>query len=141
MTHPRSHALSARALTLKSVALAATLAATSLAFAAENGNQRYSAGIGGSDMTTPVMPGLYFQAPMVAYHAKKIKGNDGKQLTSATPAPGVRAKVGIETDTYAVLPRLTYISTTRLLGANVGLTAMVPVVKRKADFVLTSTDP
>src|SRR5690606_14473050 len=35
----------------------------------------------------------------------------------------------------------TYISTTRLLGANVGLTAMVPVVKRKADFVLTSTDP
>lgn len=122
---------------LKASALVLALAAATSAMAAENGNQRYSAGIGGSDMTTPIMPGLYFQAPMVAYHANKIKGNDGKQLTYATPfGASVRAKVSIDTDTYAILPRLTYISSHRLLGAHVGVTAMLPVVKRKADFGL-----
>ncbi|MBP7503623.1 MAG: hypothetical protein KA784_12645, partial [Aquabacterium sp.] len=57
---------------LKASALVLALAAATSAMAAENGNQRYSAGVGGSDMTTPVVPGLYFQAPMVAYHASKI---------------------------------------------------------------------
>lgn len=127
---------------LKASALVLALAAATSAMAAENGNQRYSAGIGGSDMTTPVVPGLYFQAPMVAYHASKIKGNDGKQLTSPVSAvPGLKAKVGIDTDTYAILPRLTYISSHRLLGAHVGVTAMLPVVKRKADFNLTVPAP
>ena len=115
---------------LKASALVLALAAATSAMAAENGNQRYSAGVGGSDMTTPVVPGLYFQAPMVAYHASKIKGNDGKQLTFLNPA----AKVEIDTDTYAVLPRLSYISSHRLLGAHVGVTAMLPIVKRKATF-------
>lgn len=122
---------------LKASALVLALAAATSAMAAENGNQRYSAGIGGSDMTTPVVPGLYFQAPMVAYHASKIKGNDGKQLTNYVN-PTYRAKVSIDTDTYAILPRLTYISSHRLLGAHVGVTAMLPVVKRKADFGLTT---
>ncbi|MDX9844597.1 MAG: transporter [Aquabacterium sp.] len=122
---------------LKASALVLALAAATSAMAAENGNQRYSAGIGGSDMTTPVVPGLYFQAPMVAYHASKIKGNDGKQLTNYVN-PSYRAKVSIDTDTYAILPRLTYISSHRLLGAHVGVTAMLPVVKRKADFGLTT---
>lgn len=122
---------------LKASALVLALAAATSAMAAENGNQRYSAGVGGSDMTTPVVPGLYFQAPMVAYHASKIKGNDGKQLTNYVN-PVYRAKVSIDTDTYAILPRLTYISSHRLLGAHVGVTAMLPVVKRKADFGLTT---
>lgn len=115
---------------LKASVLVLALSAATAAMALENGNQRYSAGIGGSDMTTPVVPGLYFQAPMVAYHANKIKGNDGKQLTFLNPV----AKVEIDTDTYAVLPRLTYISSHRLLGAHVGVTAMLPIVKRKATF-------
>ena len=107
---------------LKASALVLALAAATSAMAAENGNQRYSAGIGGSDMTTPVVPGLYFQAPMVAYHASKIKGNDGKQLTQNLAGfglPTVNAAVGIDADTYAILPRLTYISSHRLLGAHV----------------------
>ena len=122
---------------LKASVLVLALSAATGAMALENGNQRYSAGIGGSDMTTPVVPGLYFQAPMVAYHANKIKGNDGKQLVNATPAAGAGAltsKIGIDTDTYAILPRLTYISSHRLLGAHVGVTAMLPIVKRKASF-------
>lgn len=129
---------------LKASALVLALAAATSAMAAENGNQRYSAGIGGSDMTTPVVPGLYFQAPMVAYHASKIKGNDGKQLTQNLAGfglPTVNAAVGIDADTYAILPRLTYISSHRLLGAHVGVTAMLPVVKRKADFTLTVPAP
>ena len=128
---------------LKASALVLALAAATSAMAAENGNQRYSAGIGGSDMTTPIVPGLYFQAPMVAYHASKIKGNDGKQLVNPTPFPGggglpavagLTSRIGIDTDTYAILPRLTYISSHRLLGAHVGVTAMLPIVKRKASF-------
>lgn len=111
---------------LKVSALVLSLAAATSAVAVENGNQRYSAGIGGSDMTTPVVPGMYFQAPMVAYHANKIKGNDGKQRQV------LGAPIKIDTDTYAVLPRLTYISNHRLLGAHVGVTAMLPLVKRKA---------
>lgn len=127
---------------LKASVLVLALSAATAAMALENGNQRYSAGIGGSDMTTPVVPGLYFQAPMVAYHANKIKGNDGKQ---AIQNVGLPAKVGIEAETYAILPRLTYISSHRLLGAHVGVTAMLPIVKRKADFSLitgnTLVDP
>jgi hypothetical protein len=48
---------------LKASALVLALAAATSAMAAENGNQRYSAGIGGSDMTTPVVPGLYVPGP------------------------------------------------------------------------------
>jgi hypothetical protein len=128
---------------LKASALVLALAAATSAMAVENGNQRYSAGVGGSDMTTPVVPGLYFQAPMVAYQASKIKGNDGKQWVNPTPfpgggglpaVPGLTSRIGIDTDTYAILPRLTYISSHRLLGAHVGVTAMLPIVKRKASF-------
>jgi hypothetical protein len=118
---------------LKASALVLALAAATSAMAAENGNQRYSAGIGGSDMTTPVVPGLYVQAPMVAYHADKIKGNDGKQRQV------LGSPINIDTNTYAVLPRLTYISGHRFLGAHVGVTAMMPIVKREA--YLNTVDP
>lgn len=119
--------------TLKASALVLALAAATSALAVENGNQRYSAGIGGSDMTTPVVPGLYVQAPMVAYHADKIKGNDGKQRQV------LGSPINIDTNTYAVLPRLTYISGHRFLGAHVGVTAMMPIVKREA--YLNTVDP
>lgn len=124
------------------LALASALASAP-AGAAENGLQRYSPGVGGSDMTAPLVPGWYVQAPLVAYHASKIKGNDGKQATSSTPVgaqgpvpaqPALRSNVGVDADSYALLPRLTYLSAHRLLGANVGFTAMLPVVNRRANF-------
>lgn len=108
--------------------------------AAENGLQRYSPGIGGSDMTAPLVPGWYVQVPIVAYHANKMKGGDGKQATAATPVtglPGLRSQIGIDAQTYAALPRLTYLSATRFLGANVGITAMLPLVNRHARFSAT----
>lgn len=110
------------------------LAGATQAMAAENGQQRYSAGIGGSDMTTPLVPGWYVQVPMVAYHANKLKGNDGKAATSFVPNAPFRADTTIKADNRALLPRVTYLDSTRFLGANVGFTAMLPLVQRKATF-------
>ncbi|RZK99658.1 MAG: hypothetical protein EOP36_18570 [Rubrivivax sp.] len=145
----------AHSLTLKTVALAAAISASSVAWAAENGNQRYSPGIGGSDMTSPLVPGWYGQVAMVAYHASKIKGNDGKQLQqsgkisqaqlAASPLGAVAgafpnginfsgSKIGIKADTYALLPRITYLSSEQVLGGNVGFTAMLPLVRRKIEL-------
>lgn len=133
--------------------LVLAVAGATQAMAAENGLQRYSPGVGGSDMTTPLVPGWYVQMPIVAYHASKIKGDDGKQATGsavvtpqgaqqtalftgagyATGAP-VTYKTNIKADTQALLPRLTFLSTDRLLGANVGYTAMLPLVRRKVQL-------
>lgn len=138
----RRDASSACALTLKTVALAAALSASSVALAAENGNQRYLPGVGGSDMTSPLVPGWYGQVAMVAYHANKIKGNDGKQLTKSgnipenalepgSPSINYNSKINVKTDTYAILPRIIYLSSEQVLGGNVGFTAMLPLVRRK----------
>ncbi len=157
----RRNPSSAHVLTLKTVALAAAIGVSSMAWAAENGGQRYSPGIGGSDMTSPLVPGWYGQMAMVAYHATKIKGNDGQQLQqsgnisqatlAAVPATaavsnflpnGVNysgSRVAIKTDTYALLPRITYLSANQWLGGNLGVTAMLPLVRRKIE--LSGTAP
>jgi hypothetical protein len=127
-------------------ALALAMAAVAPTMAAENGGQRYSPGVGGSDMTSPLVPGWYVQAPLVAYHANKIKGADGKQATSPIITPqgvntGYRAAVDIQAENIAVLPRVTYLSADRLLGANVGYTVMLPLVKRRAEFKGTALLP
>ena len=115
-------------------ALVLALGAVTQAMATEYGLQRYSPGVGGSDMTTPLVPGWYVQAPLVAYHASKIKGDDGQQATQAADPLPVRANVAIQADTQALLPRVTYLDNTRFLGANVGFTVMLPLVHRKATF-------
>jgi hypothetical protein len=148
-----------KSLRVRSVAAAAVLltagAATVQVHAAENGLQRYSPGIGGSDMTSPLVPGWYFQLPVVAYHASKMKGNDGQIATNATPVgqkvvptsptttvtvpaqPDLRSRIDAKADNQALLPRLTYLGTDRFWGANVGFTAMLPLVRRKATFAAT----
>ena len=135
---------SKRDLSASSVKLAAIVLAVAGAtqvMAAENGQQRYSAGIGGSDMTTPLVPGWYVQVPMVAYHASKIKGDDGKAATSAIPGQAIRANTTIKADNRALLPRVTYLDAARFLGANVGFTAMIPLVQRKATFGASAPSP
>lgn len=140
---------------LKAVALAAAIGAGSVAVAAENGLQRYSPGVGGSDMTAPLVPGWYGQMPIVAYHASKIKNNSGDEssLSGTVPAASLGALGGVLTsgasysgakldykaDTIAMLPRLTYLSTNQLWGGNLGLTVMLPVVYRKLE--LSSSAP
>lgn len=127
------------ATSFKVLSLVLALAGATQAMAAENGLQRYSPGVGGSDMTTPLVAGWYVQMPAVAYHAKKLKGDDGKQATTDTTKYGVpvRALASINADTYALLPRVTYLDTKQFLGANVGVTVMLPLVARKATFGLT----
>ncbi len=148
-----------KSLRMSSVAAAACLLAASTvslqAQAGENGLQRYSPGVGGSDMTSPLVPGWYFQLPLVHYHASKMKGNDGQVATASTPAaakvvptspstsitvpaqPGLRSRIDAKATNVALLPRLTYLGTDQFWGANVGLTAMLPLVKRKATFAAT----
>ena len=127
-------------LSIKASALVLAVAGATQVMAADNGLQRYSPGVGGSDMTTPLVPGWYAQLPVVAYHANKLKGDDGKQATSQVlnPANGqplpYRANTYVKADNYALLPRITYLDSKRFLGANVGLTAMLPMVRRKATF-------
>lgn len=140
LRHARSMS-SVHASPFRASALVLALAAASTAMAADNGLQRYSPGIGGSDMTAPLVPGMYFQLPVVAYHANKMKGNDGNDAMGAAnvPVPGpavvpVTYKTGIEADVTALQPRFTYLSTTRVLGANLGFTAMLPIVQRKVSL-------
>lgn len=122
---------------LSAVSFAALACVGQQAVAAENGLQRYSPGIGGSDMTAPLTPGMYLQVPLVHYHARKLRGGDHDTATSAIPGRPERALNGINADTYAALPRFTYLSTTRFLGANLGFTVMLPLVKREAQFSAT----
>jgi hypothetical protein len=133
-------------LTLKTVALAAAISASSLAMAAENGEQRYAPGMGGSDMSTPIQPGWYGQTAMVAYHASKLKGNDGgdNYKTATVPSTSlgglasffpngvpVKFKTNLSVDIVTILPRITYISSEKVLGGNLGFTAMLPLMREK----------
>jgi hypothetical protein len=143
-----------KSLRVRSVAAAALVLAAGAvslsAVAGENGLQRYSPGVGGSDMTAPLVPGWYFQLPFVAYHGSKLTGNDGKVATNATPVdqkvtplgtipaqPKLRSRVDAKADNQAFLPRLTYLSADQFCGGNLGVTAMLPLVRRKATFSAT----
>jgi hypothetical protein len=138
-----------KSLRVRSVAAAAVVlaagAASLSAVAGENGLQRYSPGVGGSDMTAPLVPGWYLQVPTVVYRADKLKGNDGKQATASTPlAPtlpqrAARSLIDAEATNAAFLPRLTYLGSDEFLGGNLGFTAMLPLVHRKAEFRAVST--
>jgi len=141
----RSQTRSLWAPAVKAVALAAAVGASSAALAAENGLQRYSPGVGGSDMTAPLVPGWYGQMPLVVYHASKIKDNSGdaKVQSGSTTVTGLgtipySAKLDYSADTVALQPRLTYLSANQLWGANLGMTVMLPLVYRKLDLSASS---
>jgi hypothetical protein len=172
-------------------AVIAALASLSLsAHAAENRAQRYTPGLGGTDMTTMLVPGWYGQVAMIHYHATKLKDQNGDSPTltsgsvSADLVAGAAAQAaagavlksggsalaaqtvagnalvavkgqlagtglgyqttvdGFRADAYVALPRVTYISGTQFLGAHVGFTAMLPIVRRQTALsgVTTFTD-
>lgn len=165
--------------TLALTALAGAVAALSAmsAHAAEGRAQRYSPGVGGSDMTASLAPGWYAQAAVLHYHATKLKNNEGNEvrqvgggqavttnqiagLTSqasggaislpqaagfanaAFGANGINYTTNINnfrTEAYVILPRVTFLSTTQVLGANIGFTAMVPIVQRQTSIALGNT--
>ncbi len=125
----KSQSFSIRQAAVKTSVFALSMVACAASMAAENGLQRYSAGVGGSDMTSPVVPGWYWQTASIYYKASKTMGNDGK----AALTPDGKA-VNVDASTFALLNRLTYVGTDRFLGANVGFTVMQPIGQRKGDF-------
>lgn len=135
MVCPRSQFTPNTAAPIRAAALAMALAAATAAHAADNGLQRYSPGVGGSDMSSPIVPGWYGQVAIVSYHASKLKGNDGNAARGTLPSnAAVSYQTDLHADARAALNRLTYISTERLWGGNLGFTVMIPLVQRKADF-------
>ena len=157
-----------------SLVASAVIAALALpAQAAENRAQRYTPGLGGTDMTTMLAPGWYGQVAMIHYHATKLKDQNGDnavlasgnvtaaqlagltaQAVAKTPfaaqanvaagnvltqlaGQGMTYRTGLtrfRADAYVALPRVTYISTQKFLGAHVGFTAMVPLVERQTSL-------
>jgi len=103
-------------------------------WAAENNVQRYTAGLGGSDMTSMLSPGWYGQVALIHYHATRLRNNSGSPY--AVPVGGgASLPVGkFRAEAYIALPRLSYISNKQFLGANVGFTAMLPVVTRNTSI-------
>ncbi len=93
-----------------SMTLVAGAVAAALAFsaqAAENRSQRYTAGLGGTDMTTMLTPGWYGQVAAIHYHARKLKDNSGnsvKTLSGGTVAPTTIA--GASGQAVAAIPAL-----------------------------------
>ena len=55
--------------------------------AAEGRSQRYTPGLGGSDMTTILTPGWYGQLAAVHYHATKIKDSNGDNVLRSGSLP------------------------------------------------------
>lgn len=157
-------------LSLTLLATAAMAAASSSAMAAEGRGQRYSPGVGGSDMTSLLVPGWYGQVAMIHYHATKLKDNNGDrvgvQATGNVPQAGVvgllpsgsqaAVNAGLNSagfqglnystgvgnfrgDVYAALLRVTYLSTSQAFGANLGFTAMLPLVRRQTSIEAATT--
>jgi hypothetical protein len=188
----KSNKISTVSLSLVASAVVSALALP--AQAAENRAQRYTPGLGGTDMTTMLVPGWYGQVAMIHYHATKLKDQNGDSpvLTSgsvpgstvaaaaadatqknvyasvfqlsgnaalaqaqsqgaaaavnaALAGNGLQYKTTINSfraDAYIALPRLTYISGEEFLGAHVGFTTMLPIVRRQTSLagVTTFTD-
>lgn len=150
------------------LATAALAVASSSAMAAEGRGQRYSPGVGGSDMTSLLVPGWYGQVAMIHYHATKLKDQNGDNVGAvggglatraniragltapgqaaldAAPASfqGVRYSSDLTNfrgDVYAALFRITYLSTNQAFGANLGFTAMMPMVRRQTSLSATAS--
>lgn len=116
-------------------ALAATLAAGS-AQATENFGLRYVPGIGGGDMSAPLDPGWYGQVAMFAYHAGKVKDSPQGSGAAVLPGPTVipfKYDTNNKIDEEGILPRITYISTEKVLNANIGFTALFPLIRQKVE--------
>lgn len=127
--------LSVRALQGAAIVSAITVASSAVN-AAENRVQRYTPGLGGSDLTTMLVPGWYGQVALVHYHATHLKGNDGNAFAykSASSSP-VSFKVNhFRAEAYIAQPRITYLSTERLWGAHLGFTTMLPLIDRSTSL-------
>lgn len=143
---------------LRSTVCAAALVCTGMAGATEKFGLRYSPGIGGSDMTAPLVPGLYIQIPYYFYDAKysssRTETVPGSAYFASTAAlnpalptllnanfPTASSSTPVSTEikvrVQALLPRIMYMSANQVLGATVGVTALLPLVERRVNVSAT----
>lgn len=135
----------------RKIALAGAAAlACGAASASEDYDLRYAPGIGGADMSAPFEGGWVFQAPVYAYQGK-VKNDTVVQTPLAllgVPIPGAMATTTAHTTTTitvdGILPRLSYMSQEKILGAQIGATALLPLVQKQSqvriDGVTTAID-
>lgn len=120
-------------------ALAASLIAGT-ASATETYSLRYAPGAGGGDMSAPLDPGWYGQIATFAYHAGHVKGAP-VGTASLSPLAPVSGTYGTDNkiDTEGLLPRITYISTQKIWDANIGFTAVFPLIRQKVSTTAALT--
>jgi len=133
--------------TKKHIALAGVLAiAAGAASASEDYDLRYAPGIGGADMSAPFEGGWVFQAPTYVYsghvHSSTQTVTNLNNAPFNVPIPGATATTTVDANTqmnvYGLLPRLSFMSSTTFLGAQVGGTAMLPLINKKNNASIRS---
>jgi len=126
--------LGAAALTCGAALMAAS------AGAVENGALRIAPGWAGGELTLPLLPGTYGTVGVMHYEATRLRDNAGN--TPEVPvAPGVSARVGLNTRVTAVIPRVAWISEQRLLGGYLGVAGVLPFLDQKRTFSLAGQFP
>lgn len=115
---------------LFAITLLLLAAASSPAQATENGELRALLGLPGQDLTSPLLPGWYFQVNYQHYAADRKVGNDGKVPESDLPF-GVKARADARIRADVVAPRLTWLSESRLgEEGRLGLSMTLPWVHK-----------
>ena len=84
--------------------------------AAEGRSQRYTPGLGGSDMTTILTPGWYGQLAAVHYHATKLKDHNGDDVSTLSGGSVPNATVGQAAAQGATVANPGLIGNTTVLG-------------------------
>ncbi|GAB3264477.1 SphA family protein [Chitinimonas naiadis] len=121
------------------------VAVPGVAIASENYDLRYAPGIGGADMSAPYESGWVVQTPIYRYRGS-IQHDSRQQIDlQALGAPagsvanvttGSKIRIGAE----GVLARLSYMSNTQVLGAQLGFTALLPLLRKKTDVTIERAD-
>ncbi len=111
---------------LLAMALPATVHAT------ERNQLRSLPGLPGFDLTAPLLPGMYLQANYQHYAADKLLGDDGKVAVSATPQPGLSARLDGKVRADVLALRGTWLSEMRVgESGKFGTSITVPLAKTK----------
>ncbi|MCK6404995.1 MAG: transporter [Rhodocyclaceae bacterium] len=108
--------------------LALALAGAGSVQATERGQLRALLGLPGQDLTSPLLPGFYFQANYQHYSADRFNNNAGERTIVSTPQPGVRARADTKVDADVLALRATWLSNARWGEGKLGVSATLPVV-------------
>jgi hypothetical protein len=130
---------------MKSLTCAALAALTcGAATASEDYDLRYAPGVGGADMSAPYEGGWVFQSPLYNYGGHVTSTSAAVTPLSAfgVPIPNATATTTVTSGTrlgvVGWLPRLSYLSQDKVLGAQIGFTALLPLLQKKSSVSIKS---